>query len=121
MCLVHNKFDAKCLQVYFIFFQDTFIFDDDVISTHMREMSFAFKNGCVYVLDHWSDMATLVLQQYSNYQGTFQVNVQEAVRNTQKSTGKKKLERSPVPFHNGSQMHRCYSKCEFFSLERHCF
>ena len=54
-----------------------------------------------------------VLQQYSNYQGTFQLNVQEAVRNTQKSTGKK-LERSPVPFHNGSQMHRCYSKCEFF-------
>ena len=56
--MVHGILDVKCLQVYFILFQDNFIFGD-VISMHMWEMSFAFKNGCVYLLDHLSYTATL--------------------------------------------------------------
>ena len=54
--------------IYFILLQDNFIFGD-VISTYMWEMSLAFKNGCVYFLDHWSDMATLENQKsYNNIQ-----------------------------------------------------
>ena len=53
--MVHNIFDAKCLQVYFTLSQDNFIFGD-VISYYMWEMSFVFKNECMYVLDHYSYM-----------------------------------------------------------------
>ena len=57
--MVHNIFDSKCFQLYFTFSQDNFIFDD-VIS--MSEMSFVFKNGCMYVLGHYSYMVTPVNQ-----------------------------------------------------------
>ena len=46
---INYIFDAKCLQVYFTVSQNNFIFGD-VIS--MWEMSFVFKNGWTYVLDH---------------------------------------------------------------------
>ena len=49
-CKVGVWFITYLMQnVYFTLSQDNFIFDD-VIS--MREMSFVFKNGCMYVLDH---------------------------------------------------------------------
>ena len=50
------------------FFKDNFT-SGDVISMHMRKMSFAFKNERICLVDHWSYMATLENQKsYNNIQ-----------------------------------------------------
>ena len=68
----------------------------------------------------WRPLKIKSLTTIFKLSGYFSAECTRSREEHSKNTGNK-LERSPVPFHNGSQMHRCYSKCEFFSLERHCF
>ena len=66
--MVHNTFDARCLQVYFILSQNNFTFGDAI---SMWEKSFVFKNGCMYALDHLSYKVILENQKsYNNIQSS---------------------------------------------------
>ena len=83
--MVHNIFDAKCLQVYFTLSQDNFIFGD-VIS--MWEMSFVFKNGCMYVLDHYSYMVILTIKRLTTIFKVAEYFSAECVRSLEEHTQK---------------------------------
>ena len=120
--MVHIIFDTKCLHVYFTLSQDNFIFGD-VIS--MWEMSFVFKNGCIY--ECWMSNRIWWFLKIKNFTAIFKVARYFSARCVRrleehtKNTGNK-VERSLVPFHIRSQMtqmHWCYSKCVCVSLGRH--
>ena len=89
-------------------------------------MSFVFKNGCICVcwigslvlyVDSWKSSLTII--KVARY---FSAECVRSLEEHKEKTGTK-MERSLVPFHIRSQMtqmHRCYSKCVYVSLERHC-